>query len=42
MAKSIKEAARAQELEPSLGELIHHEVRVAIVMADHEELCAAL
>jgi len=42
MAKSIKEAARAQELEPSLGELIHHEVRVAIEMAVHEELCAAL
>src|SRR5215470_14575554 len=42
MANSIKEAARAQELEPSLGELIHHEVRVAIEMAVHEELCAAL
>src|SRR5262249_55830969 len=42
MAKSIKEAARAQELEPSLGELIHHEARVAIEMAVHEELCAAL
>ena len=42
MAKSIKEAARAQELKPSLGELIHHEVRAAIEMAVHEELCAAL
>ena len=43
MGKSIREAARAQELEPlSLSDLIHHEVRVAIETAVHEELCAAL
>ena len=43
MGKSIREAARAQELEPvSLGELIHQHVRVAIEMAVHEELRAAL
>ena len=43
MGKSIREAARAQELEPlSLSDLIHHEVCVAIETAVHEELCAAL
>ncbi len=43
MDKSIREAARAQELEPfSLSELIHREVRVAIETAVHEELRAAL
>jgi len=40
---SIKEAARAQELEPvSLSELIHQHVRAAIQTAVHEELLAAL
>src|SRR3989442_6889289 len=42
MGESITVAVRAQELEPSLGELIHQEVRAAIEMAVHEELCAAL
>jgi putative transposase len=43
MAKGIREAARAQELEPvSLNELIHQHVRVAIETAVHEELRAAL
>jgi hypothetical protein len=31
-----------RSLSPSLSELIHHEVRVAIETAVHEELCAAL
>src|SRR5215470_7496400 len=43
MGKSIKEDARAQELEPvSLSELIHQHVRSAIETAVHEELRAAL
>ena len=43
MGKSIREAPRAQELEPvSLSELIHREIRVAIETAVHEELRAAL
>jgi len=43
MGKSIREAARAQALEPvSLGELIHQHVRIAIETAVHEELRAAL
>lgn len=43
MGKGIREAARAQDLEPlSLSELIHHEIRVAIETAVHEELRAAL
>ena len=43
MGKSIRGAARAQDLEPlSLSELIHHEIRVAIETAVHEELRAAL
>jgi putative transposase len=43
MGKSIRETARAQDLEPlSLSELIHYEVRVAIETAVHEELRAAL
>lgn len=43
MGKSIREAARAQELGPlSLSELIHQHVRVAIETAVHEELRAAL
>jgi putative transposase len=43
MGKGIKEAARAQELEPvSLSELIHQRVRAAIETAVHEELRAAL
>ena len=42
LADRAPQPARAQELEPSLGDLIHHEVRVAIEMAVHEELCAAL
>jgi len=43
MGKSIRRAARAQDLEPlSLSELIHHEVRLAIETAVHEELHAAL
>jgi len=43
MANSIREAARAQALEPvSLSELIHQHVRVAIEVAVHEELGAAL
>ena len=43
MAKSIREAARAQDLESlSLSQLIHQEVRVAIETAVHEELRAAL
>jgi putative transposase len=43
MAKSIREVARAQELEPaSLSELIHEHIRVAIEAAVHEELGAAL
>jgi transposase-like protein len=43
MANSIREAPRAQELEPaSLSELIHQHVRVAIEAAVHEELGAAL
>ena len=34
MGKGIREAARAQDLEPlSLSELIHHEIRVAIETA---------
>src|SRR5262244_4425619 len=43
MGKSIKEEARAQELEPvSLSELIHRHVRAAIETGVHEELRAAL
>jgi len=43
MGKGIREAARAQDLEPlSLSELIHHEIRVAIETAVHEELRVAL
>src|SRR2546430_15213973 len=43
MGKSIKEDARAQELEPvSLSALIHRHVRIAIETAVHEELRAAL
>jgi len=43
MAKGIRGAARAQELESaSLSELIHQHVRVAIETAVHEELQAAL
>ena len=43
MGKSIREASRAQALEPvSLGELIHQHVRIAIETAVHEELRAAL
>jgi transposase-like protein len=43
MGKSIRQAARADELEPlSLGELIHQCVRVAIETAVHEELRLAL
>jgi transposase-like protein len=43
MGKSIKEAARTQELEPlSLSALIHREIRVAIETAVHEELRTAL
>src|SRR5437899_7732758 len=43
MGKSIREAARAQELERlSLSGLIHQHVRVAIETAVHEELRAAL
>jgi transposase-like protein len=43
MDKRIRDAARAQELEPvSLGELIHQHVRVAIETAIHEELEVAL
>ena len=43
MGKSIREAARAQDLESlSLSQLIHQEVRVAIETAVHEELRAAL
>src|SRR5262245_10538800 len=43
MGKRLREAARAQELEPvSLGELIHQHVRMAIEMAVHEELRTAL
>jgi len=39
MGKGSREAARAQDLEPlSLSELIHHEIRVAIETAVHEEL----
>jgi putative transposase len=41
--QGIKEAARAQELEPvSLSELIHQRVRAAIETAVHDELRAAL
>ena len=43
MGNSIREAARAQELERlSLSGLIHQHVRVAIETAVHEELRAAL
>ena len=43
MGKSIKQEARAQELEPvSLSELIHQHVRAAIETAVSEELRAAL
>jgi transposase-like protein len=43
MGKSIREAARTQELELlSLSELIHREIRVAIEAAVKEELRAAL
>src|SRR5215831_21403819 len=43
MGNSIREAARAQQLEPaSLSELIHQHVRAAIEAAVHEELGAAL
>jgi transposase-like protein len=43
MDKGIKEAARAQELEPvSLSELIHQHVRAAIEAAVHEEFLTAL
>ena len=43
MGKSIRQAARAQELEPlSLGELTHQYVRVAIETTVHEELRVAL
>jgi putative transposase len=43
MDKGIKEAARAQELEPvPLSELIHQHVRAAIEAAVHEELLTAL
>ena len=43
MGQSIRQAARAQGLEPlSLGELIHQYVRVAIETAVHEELRVAL
>src|SRR5262245_29444723 len=41
--ESIREAARAQKLEPaSLSELIHEHIRVAIEAAVREELGAAL
>ena len=43
MGKSIREATRTQELQPfSLSDLIHQHVRIAIEMAVHEELRAAL
>jgi putative transposase len=43
MGKGISKSVAGHELEPvSLSDLIHHEVRVAIEMAVHEELCAAL
>jgi putative transposase len=43
MGKSIREAARAQELDAAfLSELIHQHVRVAIETAVHEELHATL
>ena len=43
MGKSIREAARAQELEPaSVGQLIHQYVGIAIETAVREELRAAL
>jgi len=43
MGKRIGGAARAQRLELlSLSQLIHHEVRVAIETAVHEELRTAL
>jgi hypothetical protein len=43
MDKRIRDAARAQELEPvSLGELIHQHIRFAIETAVDEELRAAL
>ena len=43
MAKRIREAARAQELEPvSLSELIHQHVRIALETAVQEELRSTL
>jgi putative transposase len=43
MDKRVRDAARAQELEPvSLGELIHQHIRFAIETAVDEELRAAL